>query len=299
MVCYNFACSSYALKEVVVVDDVCGFGVYSRILTYNVGFLTSSKDVVLVEDLKVHEYLGVSIKNIDFKVLLILDNAPGHPKDLNHPNVEIVFLPPNTTSIIQPLDQDKSLKELKQSTLNGSWKNIWPEIVVKNNAVPPLHVEVSRILTIGQRFSGEGFDDMNEDDIYEIMNEDDVTSVEDICESIPSFTLKRIREGLSLVEKMKSFFTTNDPSLERCSKIIREIDINLAPYYDIEKELKKTTHQKLITDFVIIKPVEEPQSPTTSFLSNSENYVEKISSDAAIAPPKRPRANIFEDSETD
>ena len=30
---------------------------------------------------------------------------------------------------------------------------------------------MSRILTIGQRFSGEGFDDMNEDDIYEIMNE--------------------------------------------------------------------------------------------------------------------------------
>ena len=135
-------------------------------------------------------------------MLLILDNAPGHPKDLNHPNVEIVFLPPNTTSIIQPLDQgiistfkafyirqtfqlildkmdsnpnmtvtelwknfsilncikivETSLKELKQTTLNGSWKNVWPEIVAKNNAVitiPPLHVEVSCILTIAQRFS--------------------------------------------------------------------------------------------------------------------------------------------------
>ena len=94
---------------------------------------------------------------------------------------------------------------------------------------------------------------------------------------------------------MKSFFTTNDPSLERCSKIIREIDINLAPYYEIEKELKKTTHEKLITDLTIIKPVEEPQD----FLSNSENYVEEISSDEAIAPPKRPRAKIFKDSETD
>ena len=33
-------------------------------------------------------------------------------------------------------------------------------------------MEVSRILTIGQRFSGEGFDDMSEYGIYEIMNED-------------------------------------------------------------------------------------------------------------------------------
>ena len=52
---------------------------------------------------EVETYL--KIKNIDFKVLLILDNAPEHPKDLNHPNVEIVFLPPNTTSIIQLLYQ--------------------------------------------------------------------------------------------------------------------------------------------------------------------------------------------------
>ena len=71
---------------------------------------------------------------------------------------------------------------------------------------------------------------MNEDDIYEIMTEcTDLTetdliqlttespSVSNIAqdESTPSFTLKRMGEGLSLVEKIKSFFKTNDPSLER------------------------------------------------------------------------------------
>lgn len=34
-----------------------------------------------------------------------MDNAPGHPKDLTHPNVKIKFLPPNTTSLLQPMDQ--------------------------------------------------------------------------------------------------------------------------------------------------------------------------------------------------
>ncbi|GFT59237.1 tigger transposable element-derived protein 1 [Trichonephila clavipes] len=43
-------------------------------------------------------------KFLDFKVLLIVDNAASHPQ-LEHPNVQIVFLPPNTTSLIQPLDQ--------------------------------------------------------------------------------------------------------------------------------------------------------------------------------------------------
>ena len=46
--------------------------------------------------------------NLDFKILLFLDNAPGHAKFLigQYPCVQVVFLPPNTTSILQPLDQE-------------------------------------------------------------------------------------------------------------------------------------------------------------------------------------------------
>ncbi|GFW70897.1 tigger transposable element-derived protein 1 [Trichonephila clavipes] len=43
-------------------------------------------------------------KSLDFKVLLIVDNAASHPQ-LEHTNVKLVFLLPNTTSLIQPLDQ--------------------------------------------------------------------------------------------------------------------------------------------------------------------------------------------------
>ncbi|CAK9810830.1 Tigger transposable element-derived protein 1 [Anthophora plagiata] len=45
------------------------------------------------------------VKGLEIKVLLIIDNAPGHPV-LEHPNVQFCFLPPNTTSLIQLLDQD-------------------------------------------------------------------------------------------------------------------------------------------------------------------------------------------------
>ena len=47
-------------------------------------------------------------ENLDFKALILVDNAPGHPvyiDDLSE-NVKFVFLPPNTTSLIQPMDQD-------------------------------------------------------------------------------------------------------------------------------------------------------------------------------------------------
>uniref|UniRef100_A0A3Q1B5X2 DDE-1 domain-containing protein n=1 Tax=Amphiprion ocellaris TaxID=80972 RepID=A0A3Q1B5X2_AMPOC len=44
-------------------------------------------------------------KGLDFKVLLLLDNAGGHADDLSYDSVQIEFLPPSTTSLIQPLDQ--------------------------------------------------------------------------------------------------------------------------------------------------------------------------------------------------
>ncbi|KAI5626234.1 hypothetical protein C0J50_14224 [Silurus asotus] len=46
-------------------------------------------------------------KDIPFKILMLLDNAPGHPPHIGdlHPDVKIVFLPPNTTPLIQPMDQ--------------------------------------------------------------------------------------------------------------------------------------------------------------------------------------------------
>ena len=54
---------------------------------------------------QVERYLAE--RNLSFKVLLLVDNTPGHTELLKvaHSNVEVIFLPPNTTSLIQPLDQ--------------------------------------------------------------------------------------------------------------------------------------------------------------------------------------------------
>ncbi|XP_007441153.2 tigger transposable element-derived protein 1-like [Python bivittatus] len=46
-------------------------------------------------------------KGIPFKILLLLDNAPGHPPHLKslHPDLKVVYLPKNTTSFLQPMNQ--------------------------------------------------------------------------------------------------------------------------------------------------------------------------------------------------
>ena len=46
-------------------------------------------------------------KGIPFKILLLLDNVPGHPDaiEMSNENVKIVFFTSKQTSIIQPMDQ--------------------------------------------------------------------------------------------------------------------------------------------------------------------------------------------------
>lgn len=44
-------------------------------------------------------------KGLEFKVLLLMDNADGHAVDIAYDGVQVEFLPPNTASSIQPMDQ--------------------------------------------------------------------------------------------------------------------------------------------------------------------------------------------------
>ena len=39
------------------------------------------------------------------KVTLLIDNCPAHPEIKNLTNIKLIFLPPNTTSFLQPMDQ--------------------------------------------------------------------------------------------------------------------------------------------------------------------------------------------------
>ena len=68
-------------------------------------------------------------QNISYKILLIIDNAPSHP-DLSDidPNIKMVFLPPNTTSLLQPMDMGVI------SIVKTNFKHLLLDIAIKTAA---------------------------------------------------------------------------------------------------------------------------------------------------------------------
>ena len=101
-------------------------------------------------------------ENLSFKILILLNNAPAHPTSIQdrNENIKVVFLPPNTTSLIQPMDQgviatfkanynkmtvkefwkaitirdaacnvEESWREVTRSCMNGAWAKLCPQFV--------------------------------------------------------------------------------------------------------------------------------------------------------------------------
>ncbi|XP_023239129.1 tigger transposable element-derived protein 1-like [Centruroides sculpturatus] len=98
--------------------------------------------------------------------LLLMDNAPAHPPNLEddldseHDFVKVKFFPPNTTPLLQPMDQqvtndtdlnlrtfwkehfnilhcinliDKAWSEVSHRTLQSPWRKLWPTCVPERN----------------------------------------------------------------------------------------------------------------------------------------------------------------------
>ncbi|GFS73501.1 tigger transposable element-derived protein 1 [Trichonephila clavipes] len=219
---------------------------------------------------------------LEFKILLILDNAPdqGIISTFKKYYVKFTFqfifdkLESETITVTEAWKQFNILNcvnhvalaiaEIKSQTLNACWKAAWPECVSKGNESNRAIV-TSEIISIAKEIGGEGFDDFGEHDIEELLvdealNDDDILeSMVDITkdletvdsepEDVTPLDEKLLREGLQLSGKLANFFIQNDNDVERALKFQRDLKFCMSGYRELYKELVPS--QSLITDYLV------------------------------------------------
>ncbi|XP_029649971.1 tigger transposable element-derived protein 1-like [Octopus sinensis] len=242
-------------------------------------------------------------RNISNKALLLLDNAPSHPVNLNDlsDNVRVEFIPKNTASLLQPMDQgvvalfkayyhrrifkqlikaidgeDKttvrdywakfnimnavdniaeSWNEIKLSTMNSVWKNMWPDCVRDFTDFPPvesLHQVQQDIVTLA---NSAGFEEVKENDVIELLEshgeslsneellllEQDRAAEEEeedleAASTQLQLNVDHLATGLALIQEGLQIFADNDPNRERNIKVIRGVHNELRSYIELYKE---------------------------------------------------------------
>ncbi|GFV78157.1 tigger transposable element-derived protein 1 [Trichonephila clavipes] len=143
-------------------------------------------------------------KSLDFKVLLIVDNVASHP-ELEHLNVQLVFLPPNTTSLIQALDQGiKNIilrqPQIRPTILNACWKKIWPACVTDNTTTQTSTLS-DEIINLAHEIGGDGFNTFSHNDVDKLLV-GDALSDNDIIDLTLDLTVDGV-VGLEVIEQEK------------------------------------------------------------------------------------------------
>jgi hypothetical protein len=67
---------------------------------------------------------------------------------------------------------DTTLKDMKAETAKASWKKLWPGIVHESEELTSEEVRnlaVDNTVRLAQMLEGEGFHNMNRDDVFEVL----------------------------------------------------------------------------------------------------------------------------------
>lgn len=306
----------------------------------------------------VEQYLAQ--KNLVFKVLLILDNAPAHiHPDLEnaHPNVEVLFMPPNVTTALQPMEQGiiKAFKShytqelyrnacqhldanpdstmvdfwksvticdvidyvkvawgrVSQATINNCWKAAWRQSVTDfigfNGVDAQIKKNVEVIVSLARRIGGDGFDDMKEEDVAEILTQpaieftneeldamakegckdsDEEEQEEDDVEVAPKIaplTIAKLEKWASLMDEVSRDIQESDPLVERSLKFQRQLEHVFHPYAKLLKELRWRSRQTTLPQF--FTPVRMELSLLQPSTSQEVASTEEEASDGDVELP--------------
>lgn len=231
-------------------------------------------------------------KNIPFKILLLIDNAPGHPTDLDkyNENVKVVFLPPNTTPLIQPMDQgaiaafkkiylreayQKAVHavDIEKITLKEFWSkfNIYDAIKVMDTAWN--EITKSCMNKVWKKLCPQYFKQSNSDDPTEDQEEDVIiTQIVNLADRL-EIQLEETDIHVLLDSHQQEL---SDEDLIELGEMDQENDTE-----EIEEEPKKFTVKKLEKVFGLLDELldglEEQDSNSERFLNVSSHVRNALS----------------------
>ena len=158
--------------------------------------------------------------------------------------------------------------EVKNSTMNAVWKKLWPESCIREAVVEM--PEIVEIVTLGRTIGGDGFQNLESEDITEVLetNEENIT-VDDILTQFgdnnkdendeskedveiieeKKFTSEKLSNFLKLGSQLEQEALDMDPDMERALNFRRNLTAALTPYAEIYKEKQKAGKQSVLTSF--------------------------------------------------
>jgi hypothetical protein len=198
-----------------------------------------------------------SEQKIRFKIILLSNNAPGHPKSLMemYKEIKVVFLPANTTSILQPIDQAviavfksyylrrtfaKAIAALdsdtsdgpKQIKLKAFWKGFSILDAIKNIGDSWEQVKMSTLIGVWKKLiptlmdDFEGFENSMEEvtaNVVEMARELELqVEPEDVAALLASHDEPLKDEDLLLVDEQRRLLLDTDPTADDDTETISE-----------------------------------------------------------------------------
>ncbi|KRZ69796.1 Tigger transposable element-derived protein 1 [Trichinella papuae] len=178
----------------------------------------------------------LSALDLEFKVLLILDNATGHPENLQFASedVDAYYTRSFIARLVAAMDEDSHLE-----VVNSFWRSLWPGCVKTKSTFLAADEEphaVNMTVALAHLVDGSGFKDLQELEVIELIESHTSKLTDELLVEITRSTDEE-RDANEDTGSKKIFEDHSD--MVRSTKFKRDLEIAADPYQRIVDEIKK------------------------------------------------------------